>query len=176
MTALLRPRPAISVALLAALGMILSSPAFAACLQDHAVYTDRDDDYTLTFKSVPDDGAAVTSDEFTIKMNDSDLKMDGVVMWDKDGGRPNATIRYKCPAGDATGAELQQCTVWKGVVYALKEGADAELLPKAKEPSAQALLLPDFSGAMSSFNFKLEKPLEAFTWEVFRFKDCVPEH
>ncbi|WP_204303041.1 hypothetical protein, partial [Klebsiella pneumoniae] len=84
-------------------------------------------------------------------------------------------IRYKCPAGDATGAELQQCTVWKGVVYALKEGADAELLPKAKEPSAQALLLPDFSGAMSSFNFKLEKPLEAFPWEVFRFKECVPE-
>ena len=164
-----------SVALLAALGMILSSPAFAACLQDHAVYTDRDDDYTLTFKSVPDDGPAVTTNEFTIKMNDSDLKMDGVVTWNKDGGRPNAVITYKCPAGDAAGAELQQCTVWKGVVYALKEGADAELLPKAKEPSAQALLLPDFSGAMSSFNFELEKPLETFPWEVFRFKECVPE-
>ncbi|MGO4447931.1 hypothetical protein AB4Y96_03310 [Phyllobacterium sp. TAF24] len=162
-------------AVLAVFGVLVSQPAFAACLQDHAVYTDRDDDFTLTFKSAPDDGPAVMPNEFTIRMNDSDLKLDGVVMWDKDGGRPNATVMYKCPAGDVTGDELQRCTVWKGVVYALKEGADAELLPTAKEPSAQALLLPDFSGAMSSFNFKLEKPLETFPWEVFRFKECVPE-
>ncbi|QND51137.1 hypothetical protein HB779_03925 [Phyllobacterium sp. 628] len=175
MAGLLRFRLGQSAAVFVAVSIALSSPAFAACLQDHAIYTDRDDNYTLTFKSTPDDQPVAASNQFTIQLNDSDLKLDGVVMWDKDGGRPNGIVMYNCPAGDVTGDELQQCTVWKGVIYALKEGADAELLPMAKEPSAQALLLPDFSGAMSGFNFKLEKPIETFPWEVFRFKECVPE-
>jgi hypothetical protein len=143
-----RTRARLPRILVALLGCALSSaPAFAACTQDRAIYTDRDDAYTLTFKHVPEDQPVMTSNEFSIEMND----------------------------GDVTGDELQACTVWRGVIYALTEGADADLLPKAKEPAAQALLLPDFSSSISSFNFKLEKPIETFPWEVFRFKECVPE-
>ncbi len=89
--------------------------------------------------------------------------------------RPNGIIMYRCPTGDVTGEELEQCTVWRGVIYALTEGADADLLPKAKEPAAQAMLLPGFASSISGFNFKLEKPIETFPWEVFRFKECIPE-
>ncbi|WP_271897670.1 hypothetical protein [Candidatus Phyllobacterium onerii] len=167
-------RPALILAAL--LGSALfAAPASAACTQDRAIYTDRDDAYTLRFKHVPEDQPVMTSNEFSIEMNDSDLKLDGVVMWNEGIARPNGIIMYKCPTGDVTGDELQACTVWRGVIYALKEGADADLLPQAKEPAAQALLLPDFSSSMSSFNFKLEKPIETFPWEVFRFKECVPE-
>jgi hypothetical protein len=158
------------------MGCVLSSAnAFAACTQDRAIYTDRDDSYTLTFRQVPEDQPVATSNEFSIEKNDSDLKLDGVVMWNEGVARPNGIIMYKCPTGDVTGDELQACTVWRGVIYALKEGADADLLPQAKEPAAQALLLPDFSSSMSSFDFKSQKTIETFPWEVFRFKECVPE-
>ena len=155
---------------------LVAVPAFAACTQDRAIYTDRDDAYTLTFKHAPEDQPSASSNEFSITMNDSDLKLDGVVMWTEGSvARPNGIVMYKCPDGDVTGEELEACTVWKGVIYALGEGPDADLLPKAKEPAAQALLLPDLSNAMSGFDFKLAKPIEAFPWEVFRFKECVPE-
>lgn len=162
------------LAAIAAFAIVAASPAYAACTQDRAVYTDRDDDYTLTFKHFPEDQPVATSNEFVLQRNETDLKLDGVVMRD-EAARPNALIMYNCPSGDATGDELTACTVWEGVPYALKDGAEAEYLPKAKEPAAQALLLPNLSGAMSSFNFKLEKPIETFPWEVFRFKECVPE-
>jgi hypothetical protein len=162
-----------SLAAIAALGIAFASPAHAACTQDRAVYSDRNDDYTLTFKHSPEDHPAA-SNEFILQLNETDLKLDGVVMRD-EAARPNALIMYNCPGGDATGDELAACTVWQGVPYALKEGAEAEYLPKKKEPAAQALLLPDLLGAMSGFNFKLEKPVETFPWEVFRFKECVPE-
>jgi hypothetical protein len=170
-----RHHPACITAVLAVAVSLLAAPASAACTQDRAVYTDRDDTYTLTFKHVPEDQPVMTSNEFTIQLNESDVKLDGVVMWNEGVARPNGIVMYKCPSGDVTGDELQACTVWQGVIYALKEGADADLLPKAKEPAAQALLLPDFSSSMSGFNFKLEKPIETFPWEVFRFKECVPE-
>ena len=169
-----RSSPGRCVAALAALGIIMASPAYAACTQDRAIYTDRDDDYTLTFKHFPEDQPVATSNEFVLQKNDSDLKLDGVVMRDK-AARPNGLMMYNCPSGDVTGNELNACTVWQGVLYALKEGADAEFLPKAKEPAAQALLLPDLSGAMGNFNFKLEKPIDTLPWEVFRFKECVPQ-
>lgn len=171
----LRSSPGQCFAALIALGMAMASPAHAACTQDRAVYTDRDDDYTLTFKYFPDDQPVATSNEFVLQRNDSDLKLDGVVMRDGAAARPNGLIMYNCPSGDATGDELSACTVWQGVLYALKEGADAEFLPKAKEPAAQALILPDLSGAMGGFNFKLEKPIETLPWDVFRFKECVPQ-
>lgn len=163
-----------AAALLASVSLA-TAPASAACTQDRAIYTDRDDAYTLTFHTVPENLPVMTSNEFALQMNDSDLKMDGVVMWSEGVPRPNGIVMFRCPTGDVTGDELDQCTVWRGVIYALTEGADADLLPKAKEPAAQALLLPGFASAMGEFNFKLEKPIETFPWEVFRFKECVPE-
>ncbi len=163
-----------SFAAISALGIVFASPAYAACTQDRAVYTDRDDDYTLTFKHFPEDQPVATSNEFVLHRNDTDLKLDGVVMRD-EAARPKALILYNCPSGDVTGDELAACTVWQGVPYALKEGAEAGYLPQAKEPAAQALLMPDLSGAMRSFNFRLEKPIEIFPWDVFRFKECVPQ-
>ncbi|MGH7003157.1 MAG: hypothetical protein ACREIP_04345 [Alphaproteobacteria bacterium] len=155
--------------------MIMAAPAHAACTQDRAVYTDRDDDYTLRFRPLSEDQPDAASSEFSLERNDGDLKLDGVIMREGDAIRPNGLIMFQCPGGDATGDELRACTVWQGVLYALKEGAEAEFLPRAKEPAAQALLLPDLSASMSAFDFKRAKPLETFPWDVFRFKECTPE-
>ncbi|MHC1547438.1 hypothetical protein [Phyllobacterium sp. K27] len=163
-----------SLAAISALGIVFASPVHAACTQDRAVYTDSDDDYTLTFKHFPEDQPVATSNEFVLQRNHTDLKLDGVVMRD-EAARPNALIMYDCPGGDATGDELAACTVWEGVPYALKDSAEAVYLPQAKEPAAQALLMPNLSGAMSNFDFRLEKPIETFPWDVFRFKECVPQ-
>lgn len=162
-------------------GASLATPfsAYAACTQDRAIYGDRDDHYTLAFKPMPEDVPAVTSNEFTITQKDDGqgkaFKLDGVVMWTEGVARPNGMIMYNCPEGDVTGDELEDCTIWQGVIYALKEGADADLLPKAKEPAAQALLFPDLAGSLDSFDFGSAKPAEPLSWEVFRFKECAPE-
>ncbi|WP_245411738.1 hypothetical protein [Phyllobacterium leguminum] len=170
------------VAFVAAFGASLVAPlsAYAACTQDRAIYSDRDDHYTLAFKPAPEDLPAVTSNEFTItQKSDADqksaFKLDGVVMWTQGVARPEGTVMYNCPDGDVTGDELEACMVWQGVIYALKEGAEAGLLPKAKEPAAQALLLPDFAGSLDAFDFGAAKPAEPLSWEVFRFKECAPE-
>jgi len=170
---------------MAMLGAGLATPlsAYAACTQDRAIYGDRDDHYTLAFKPTPEDVPVVTSNEFTITENGDGaadaqkkaFKLDGVVMWTEGVARPNGLLMYNCPEGDVAGDELDDCTIWQGVIYALKEGAEADLLPKAKEPAAQALLFPDLAGSLDAFDFGSAKPAEPLSWEVFRFKECAPE-
>lgn len=171
------------IALMAMSVAIVTTPlsAYAACTQDRAIYSDRDDHYTLAFKPAPEDAPVAASNEFTIKQTGaaadqkSAFKLDGVVMWTEGVARPNGMVMYNCPSGDMTGEELEACTVWQGVIYALKEGADAGLLPNAKEPAAQALLLPDLASSVAAFDFGQAKPAEPLSWEVFRFKECAPE-
>ncbi|WP_420960648.1 hypothetical protein [Brucella sp. IR073] len=171
------------IAVMAMAGASLSAPlsAYAACTQDRAVYSDRDDHYVLAFKPAPKDAPVTTSNEFTITQKDgaadgrkSAFKLDGVVMWTDGVARPSGMIMYNCPTGDVTGDEIEACTLWQGVIYALKEGAEADLLPKADEPAAQALLFPDLVGALDSFDFGAAKPAQPLSWEVFRFKECAP--
>ncbi|WP_373288621.1 hypothetical protein [Brucella endophytica] len=172
-----------TIAFMTATGVSLAMPlsAYAACTQDRAIYTDRDDHYVLAFKSMPEGAPVTTTNEFTItqKGEAADakkaFKLDGVVMWTDGVSRPSGQIMYNCPDGDVTGEELEACIVWQGVIYGLKEGAEAELLPKAKEPAAQALLFPDLAGALGATEFGETKPAEPLSWEVFRFKECAPE-
>ncbi|RCS22510.1 hypothetical protein DUT91_18500 [Phyllobacterium salinisoli] len=165
-------------------GASLATPfsAYAACTQDRAIYGDRDEHYTLAFKRTPEGVPVTTSNEFTITQKSdgqatqtSAFKLDGVVMWTEGVARPNGMIMHNCPSGDVMGEEFEDCTVWQGVIYALKDGADADLLPKAKEPAAQALLLPDLAGSVDSFDFGAAKPAEPLSWEVFRFRECAPD-
>ncbi|MCO4317383.1 hypothetical protein M8997_009335 [Phyllobacterium sp. 21LDTY02-6] len=166
--------PGPAAAAIIAIGTMLSGPSFAACTQDRAIYADADDRYTLTFQRQAGDSAENLASEFFLKDGESQLQLSGVVMREGAASRPQAALMYDCPSGDATGAELAACTVWQGVIYGLKEGADAELLPRAAEPAAQAVLLPDLAGTAAGFDFKLDKPLGAMPPDVYRFKECGP--
>jgi hypothetical protein len=169
-----------SVVLLAG---IVAAPtsAFAACMQNRAVYTDRDDNFTLTFRpEEPNDlkFSPAPTNEFTITSNETpDFKLTGLVVWPEDEAiqRPLAMVMYNCGGEGATSEDLEDCSIWQGVVYALKETAEAEPLPKAEEPAAQAVLFPDLLGALEVYDFGTAKPAKPLTWEAFRFKTCTQE-
>ncbi|MGH6763364.1 MAG: hypothetical protein ACRECW_17460 [Phyllobacterium sp.] len=151
----------------------LAAWAKPECRQDRAVYADPDGVISLSFKAKQEDVPSVTSNEFTIALKEPAVSMDGVVMWNEGVSRPNGIVMYQCPGGDVTGADLEACTVWQGVIYSLEDGSNAGLLPTAGEPAAEALLFPDFAAYASAFDFKTDEPLKSVPFEVFRFKDCV---
>lgn len=169
----------LSVMLLAG---IVAAPtsAFTACMQNRAVYTDRDDNYTLTFRPEESNDlqfSPAPTNEFTIVSNEKpDFKLTGLVVWPEEAvKRPLAMIMYNCGGAGASSEDLEDCSIWQGVVYALKEAAEAEPLPKAEEPAAQTVLFPDLLGALDAYDFGEAKPAEPLTWEAFRFKTCTQE-
>jgi hypothetical protein len=146
----------------------MAAPALAACPQELAIYEDSSGQ-SLTFAPPPVGGQAAEH-SFSIRINGQDLQ--GVVMWSADPERPNGIVMDHCPEGDVTGEELDVCTVWQGIVYALKPAADAGYLGKRGSDHAEALLLPDFSRAVQSHVFKnpLSGPPKAD--DIFRMKAC----
>jgi hypothetical protein len=145
-----------------------AAPAFAACPQELAIYEDSTGQ-ALTFSPPPVQGQAAEH-SFSIRIDGQDLQ--GVVMWSENPERPNGIVMDHCPDGDVTGEELEVCTVWQGIVYALKPNADAGFLGKRGSDHADALLLPDFSRAVQNHMFKnpLSGPPKAD--DVFKMKAC----
>lgn len=155
--------------------MVSTAIASAACTQNRAIYSDNNQNYTLTF-SPSHKEEEQTGNSFTIIANEKpEFKLQGIVQWTEAVSRPSATITYNCAGGDVAEDEIDDCTIWQGVVYALKDSADAELLPRNDEPAAAALLFPDFVSMLDSYDFGAAKPAEPLNWDVFRFKACTPE-
>lgn len=167
-------------ALVLAGAIAMPASAFAACTQNRAIYTDHNDNFTLSFRpETPSDLKLTPSptNEFTITANDKpEYKLSGLVIWPEEGvARPTALVMYNCTGDGSNAEDLDDCSIWQGVVYALKDGADAGLLPKAEDPAAQAVLFPDLIGALETYDFGAAKPEKPLDWEVFRFKQCSPE-
>jgi hypothetical protein len=151
----------------AALLAMIPGPAFAACLQELAVYEDASGN-SLTFLPPHENQAA----EYEFKLHLGQTELQGVVMWSKDPDRPNGIIMDKCPDGDVTGEELEACTVWQGVIYGLTRDAAAPFLGKRSTPFAEALLLPDFSRYAMDHTYKTPLPGPPKADDVFRMKAC----
>lgn len=159
---------------------VFSSAAQAACTQNRAIYKDRDGLYTLTFQTEqPNDlkMSPAPTNEFTITADGKpDFKLKGMVIWPEEGiARPYALLTYNCKGDGSDSEELDDCSIWQGVTYALKDGAEADVLPKAEEPAAQAVLLPDLVTALDGYDFGAAKPEKPLQWEVFRFQGCSPD-
>ncbi|WOC16238.1 hypothetical protein [Pseudochrobactrum sp. MP213Fo] len=166
-----------AIALLSAGAMLAVSSvaASAACTQNRATYTDKNQNYSLTFSPAVK-GDEQAGNNFTIIANDKpEFKLQGNVQWTDGAARPSAMITYNCASDEMAEDEIGDCTIWQGVVYALKEGADADFLPRNDEPAAAAILLPDFVSMLDSYDFGTATPVEPLNWEVFRFKVCTPE-
>lgn len=149
--------------------------ASAACMQNRAVYTDSNQNYTLTFSPSQKEDE-LSSSSFVIVSNQTpEFKLQGNVQWSEGSSRPTAMITYNCAGDENAEEEIDDCTIWQGVVYALKDGADAELLPHNDEPAAAAILFPDFVSMLDSYDFGQATPAEPLNWDVFRFKACTPE-
>lgn len=158
-----------------ATGVLVTMPALAQqqpCKQKEAIYSDEDGAYSLTFKQ-PTGGLGISSNYFEMLPKDGAVALNGWVIWSQDVPLPEATLGHKCPEGDITGAELEKCSVWKGVVYQLLDDAQADVLGPGEEPAAKALLLPGFGLALRSSGAWEKDGFDKVPWDVFRMSGCT---
>ena len=156
----------------AAVLLMLPAPAALAaeCKQEKAIYGDRDGAYELRFEAV-DSEAASSSYRFTIAVKNTDVKLDGFVMGSEPVDRPNGILFHDCPEGDTTGEEIQNCTVWQGVIYSAGAGK-VDLLPLTGSPAAAEILLPGFAlGIVDSTAWGKGKAT-IVPWDVLSLKGC----
>ncbi len=149
---------------------VASAQDSSTCRQENAHYASEDGRYQLEF--IATSASATTSNSFQLISKDPEIKLDGVVIWNQGFSRPNGILMHNCPEGDVTGDELDACTIWQGVIYALKENADADLLPAPDEPAAKALLLPDLGRAIHYSKLRHDGKIEQAPWDVFKFSKC----
>ncbi|MBW9066377.1 hypothetical protein JNB71_24025 [Rhizobium herbae] len=151
--------------------LLAAMPAVAAdCLQEQAVYGDADGAYELVFEPVGS-ASAVTSNHFKVKVEKTDLVLDGVVMHSGEPVRPNGMIMNNCPQGDVTGEEIAACTVWEGVIYSISADGKVGSLPEEGSQAAAQLLLPDFGPAVR--NSSIWGKATVAPWDVLALKGCV---
>ena len=146
------------------------APLAAACPQEKAVYADRDGAYELRFEPV-DEETGSSSYRFTIAVRNSDVLLNGFVMASEPVNRPNGILFHDCPEGDTTGAEIQKCTVWQGVVYTSAAGK-VDLLPVTGSPAAAEILLPGLPLGLVESTAWGKGKATVVPWEVFSLKGC----
>lgn len=154
----------------AALTATSISNAFAACPQELAVYSERDAQASLEFTPVVE--GAATKHTFKVKFPENGVVLDGIVMWTEEVARPYGIVMHDCPEGDVTGAELDACTVWQGVIYAVNEFGAVSLLPGQGAAAAIRLLLPDFGSAVRQSSAYGPQGVSTPPWDVFELSGC----
>lgn len=158
-----------SAGMILACAMVLAAaPASAACPVELAVYGDRDDAAGIDFRPAVD--LATVTNAFRMNL-DNGTVLDGIVMWSDGTERPYGTLMYKCPDGDVTGAELEACTVWQGVIYAADETGTVDLLPKTGA-APKTLIFPDLGPSLRLSTAYGEGGFSKVPWDVFALKGC----
>ena len=163
----MRAKETIALALTA---MLAASPSVAACKQELAVYSEPEANASLEFTPAAPNGA--TSHTFKVKFPENSVILDGIVMWTEGVARPVGIVMHKCPEGDVTGAELEACTVWQGVIYAIDGQGNVDLLPPEGADSAAQLLLPDFAPAVRQSAAYGMAGVSKMPWDVFKISGC----
>lgn len=156
-----------------AAGVALASalPAFAAeCRQEHAVYVDSQDAYSLAFEPVDLESSSSTH-RFKLTVKRGGAVFDGYVMPSDPVDRTNGMLFYNCPEGDATGDDLAACMVWQGVIYGSDQGR-IELLPQQGEKAAKEILLPGFGPALQASAAWKKIKATVVPWDVLTLKGC----
>ncbi|MGV3549161.1 hypothetical protein [Rhizobium sp.] len=158
---------------LAALLIALAVPVSgfsAECVQEKAIYADRDGAYELKFEPV-DEEPGSSSYRFTIAVKNADVLLNGFVMASEPINRSNGILFHDCPEGDTTGEEIRKCTVWQGVVYAAG-GGKVDLLPVTGSPAAAEILLPGFALGLAESTAWGKGKATVAPWDVLTLKGC----
>ncbi len=158
----------LSLAILTAAAQPL--PAHAACPQELAVYADAESGLGLEFRSLAQE-TTVTANAFRVIFPDTGLALEGNVIWNQGVSRPNGIVLHDCPEGDATGEEIDACTVWSGVVYTIDNKGTVGFLPPEGESAAEKILLPDFGRAVRYSTLYGDKTA-LIPWDVFKLSGC----
>ena len=150
--------------------MLAASSAVAACKQELAIYSEPEANASLEFTPAAPNGS--TSHTFKVKFPENSVVLDGIVMWTEGVARPVGIVMHKCPEGDVTGAELEACTVWQGVIYAVDGQGNVDLLPPEGADSAAQLLLPDFAPALRQSSAYGMEGVSKMPWDAFKMSGC----
>ena len=148
--------------------LVLTGPAVAACPVELAVYGDRGDAAGIDFR--PATESATVTNAFRMNLENG-VQLDGIVMWSEGVERPYGALMYKCPDGDVTGAELEACTLWQGVVYAADDTGKIDLLPK-KGDAPKTLIFPDLGPSLRQSSAYGAQGFSKLPWDVFTLKGC----
>ncbi len=150
--------------------MLSAAPALAdECTQAQAVYADPAGTYELRFEPVGSE-AAVTSNHFKIRIGDTGLLLDGVVMQSGEPLRANGIVMNDCPTGDVTGAELEACTVWQARSMRSTRPARSGCFSQRTRPAADRILLPGFRTSLRESSAWGEGKGTTDSSDVFQFK------
>jgi len=160
--------PRAAAALLIYASTQIAVPANAACPIELAVYGDRDGVAGIDFR--PAANQATVTNAFRMNL-DNGTVLDGIVMWSEGTERPYGSLTYDCPEGDVTGAELEACTVWEGVIYTADEAGAVGLLPKAGD-APKTLVLPDLGPSLRLSAAYGEGGFSKVPWDVFALRGC----
>jgi hypothetical protein len=153
----------------AALALLSAQPVLAACPIELATYRDRDGIADLEF--IPVAGSAAVTNKFHVAMKGGPV-FEGVVMWTEGPARSNGLLMFNCPEGDVTGAELDACTIWQGVIYGIDDKGEVGLLPAEGQAAPQKLILADLAGWMSSAPAFTNAGLSTVPWDGFTLSGC----
>ncbi|MBB4291849.1 hypothetical protein GGE16_003919 [Rhizobium leguminosarum] len=143
----------------------------AACKQERAVYVDRDGAYELRFAPLNSPSAA--SNQFKVRALRTAVVMEGYVMPSEDPVRAIGILMFNCPEGDATGADLNACTVWQGAVYGMDAEGELDNLQPEGAAAAEKLVLPGLGPAIRESSAWGEGKASVAPWDVLVFKECA---
>jgi hypothetical protein len=155
-------------ALPAVTALLLATPAIAACPIELATYGEREGVAAVEFR--PTGGNAVVTNTF--RMLIGGYVLDGIVMWSEGEGRPNGMITYQCPIGDVTGAEMDACTLWQGLIYTADGSGTVGLLPQEGAAAPQKLIFTDIGPALHKHKVFGYHGLAKAPWDVFEQTGC----
>lgn len=154
----------------AAPALAQAGPKPAACPIERATYR-QGDAAVLAF--APTEEAATVANAFHMTVQGK-AELDGIVQWTEgDAGRSFGTLFFRCPEGDVTGAELDACTAWEGVIYALDEAGAVGLLPAEGKEAPPKLLLSGLGPALRFSAAYEAAGLSVVPWDVFELEACV---
>ena len=162
-------RSALALALMVTASFTGAATA-AECPQANAIYQDSDKAYEIRFSPVP--AAAATSHMFKLAELKSNLILDGVVLPEDEVERSVGTIMNNCPEGDVTGADLEACTIWEGVLYGIDAKGVIGDLPAATESAAEKLLVPDLGRSIRYSSIWDAGKATVAPWDVFTLTGC----
>ncbi|WP_184454796.1 hypothetical protein [Rhizobium aethiopicum] len=147
--------------------------AFAAdCKQEQAVYVDRDGAYELRFTPLNSPSAAA-SNQFKVNALKTSVVMEGYVMPSEDPVRAIGVLMFNCPEGDATGADLDACTIWQGAVYSMNAKGEMDNLQPEGAAAAEKIVLPGLGPAIRESSAWGEGKVSVAPWDVLTFKECA---
>lgn len=164
---------------LGTLALLAADPAMAVdCPQQHAVYTEKANGYTLSFRP-PESWEAPSNTSAILEL----AFPDGTTLWGTI-WLPNGTSWDRARLYDgcvlpgmeddepgSSGEELDACRIWNGVIYGLA-GDDVDYLPYREDAAAPTILLPDLGPTIRYSGLVMSPGDEPH--DVFTLTGCTP--